>query len=253
MPLDSELRHGQPSRMNIFSAAGLGALLLGAAGFAAGFFGPLALNPSANQGPLMGIFLAGPGGAALGAVPGLVPGQLGMPCAILVKTLCGIAAFGAIVILFFALPTLKFVGNVVEVEIMGCSSPAALKQAAFDCWDKRITAANWASARPAWKEDFEAQVASDPGGVFTVRVKRTRGIHENRKPWNAGTFSPGEIAWVMERYFLRSASCADQVGRAAMYASRGQNSTGWPAQRLSNFLNLQVLQPAAAEQTRFPQ
>jgi hypothetical protein len=41
--------------------AELWALSLGIVGFAAGFFGPIALNPDANQGPLLGIFVTGPG------------------------------------------------------------------------------------------------------------------------------------------------------------------------------------------------
>jgi len=49
----------------------LGALVLGALGFALGFFGPLVLAPDANQGPMLGIFVTGPGGALLGALLGL--------------------------------------------------------------------------------------------------------------------------------------------------------------------------------------
>ena len=48
----------------------LGAVVLGLIGFAAGFFGPLILTPEANQGPLLGIFITGPLGAALGAIIG---------------------------------------------------------------------------------------------------------------------------------------------------------------------------------------
>jgi hypothetical protein len=41
-------------------------LAVGGAGFAVGFFGPLAFNPEANQGPLLGIFITGPVSAVLG-------------------------------------------------------------------------------------------------------------------------------------------------------------------------------------------
>lgn len=51
-------------------AAFVGALTGGAVGFAAGFFGPLLLTPDANQGPLLGIFITGPLGFALGALLG---------------------------------------------------------------------------------------------------------------------------------------------------------------------------------------
>lgn len=47
-------------------------LLLGLIGFVLGFFGPMILNPSGNQGPLLGIFITGPGGLLLGLVVGLV-------------------------------------------------------------------------------------------------------------------------------------------------------------------------------------
>jgi hypothetical protein len=47
-------------------------LKLGAVGFAAGFFGPMLLEPDANQGPLLGIFITGPAGFLLGLVYGIV-------------------------------------------------------------------------------------------------------------------------------------------------------------------------------------
>ncbi len=49
---------------------GTGALVLGGAGFVGGFFGPMLFAPDANQGPLLGLFITGPGGAALGAILG---------------------------------------------------------------------------------------------------------------------------------------------------------------------------------------
>lgn len=50
--------------------AGTGALVLGGIGFAGGFFGPMLFAPEANQGPLLGLFITGPGGALLGAILG---------------------------------------------------------------------------------------------------------------------------------------------------------------------------------------
>ncbi len=57
-------------RLMVDSAIGW-ALLLGAVGFALGFFGPMILAPGANQGPLLGIFITGPGGFLLGLAWGL--------------------------------------------------------------------------------------------------------------------------------------------------------------------------------------
>jgi hypothetical protein len=49
-----------------------GALVVGAIGFAGGFFGPMILTPGANQGPLLGLFITGPLGAIVGAIGGFV-------------------------------------------------------------------------------------------------------------------------------------------------------------------------------------
>ncbi len=55
-----------------FSCTLLGAILLGAVGFCAGFFGPMILASGGNQGPLLGIFLTGPLGFILGGIGGFV-------------------------------------------------------------------------------------------------------------------------------------------------------------------------------------
>lgn len=44
----------------------VGGVILGGIGFVAGFFGPLILAPTANQGPLLGILYTGPMGFVLG-------------------------------------------------------------------------------------------------------------------------------------------------------------------------------------------
>ncbi|MBM3340752.1 MAG: hypothetical protein FJY56_01355, partial [Betaproteobacteria bacterium] len=131
--------------------AGFGAVLLGVAGFCAGFFGPMALNPSANQGPLFGILIGGPGGAVLGALLGAVLGAAGVRAALARNVLFYTAAAGVLVILYYALPQPKFRGNIVEVQVLACVSPASLKAEAFDYWDKRIAAAPHAKPRPDWK------------------------------------------------------------------------------------------------------
>ncbi len=55
-----------------------GALLVGAAGFMIGFFGPiliaLLIDSEANLGPLWGIFILGPLGVLSGAIVGAVIG-----------------------------------------------------------------------------------------------------------------------------------------------------------------------------------
>jgi hypothetical protein len=45
--------------------------VVGAIGFSGGFFGPMIFTPDANQGPLLGLFITGPLGCAVGALGGL--------------------------------------------------------------------------------------------------------------------------------------------------------------------------------------
>ena len=52
----------------------IGAVVLGGIGFVGGFIGPIVFAPDANQGPLLGIFITGPGGAVVGFVAGLLFG-----------------------------------------------------------------------------------------------------------------------------------------------------------------------------------
>jgi hypothetical protein len=51
-------------------SAFVGALVTGGIGFAAGFFGPMILDPSSPQGPLVGLFVTGPLGLLAGAIGG---------------------------------------------------------------------------------------------------------------------------------------------------------------------------------------
>ena len=54
------------------SRVAYGAIVTGSIGFSAGFFGPMIFNPSANQGPMLGIFITGPLGFLLGGIGGFV-------------------------------------------------------------------------------------------------------------------------------------------------------------------------------------
>ena len=54
-------------------AAAKWAGIAGAVGFLIGFVGPIVFSPEANQGPLLGIFITGPGGFLFGALLGVVP------------------------------------------------------------------------------------------------------------------------------------------------------------------------------------
>jgi hypothetical protein len=54
----------------------LGGILFGAIGFISGFIGPILLDPSANLGPLLGIFITGPLGFLVGITGGGIYGLI---------------------------------------------------------------------------------------------------------------------------------------------------------------------------------
>jgi uncharacterized membrane protein len=74
-PKPPPLPYAAPVKSASVLLAGLmGAVVLGAIGFVAGFVGPIIFMPEANQGPLLGIFITGPGGAIVGFVIGIFVG-----------------------------------------------------------------------------------------------------------------------------------------------------------------------------------
>jgi uncharacterized membrane protein YeaQ/YmgE (transglycosylase-associated protein family) len=77
MPTDIPRPPSRPFGKRALDASGLalsGALLMGVTGFLIGFFGPMKYQPWANQGPMVGIFLTGPGGLLLGGLIGTALG-----------------------------------------------------------------------------------------------------------------------------------------------------------------------------------
>jgi len=54
-------------------------LVVGAIGFAVGFFGPLVWSPDANQGPPLGIFITGPIGFVIGTALGWLYARVRVP------------------------------------------------------------------------------------------------------------------------------------------------------------------------------
>lgn len=62
---------GSAHRSTLMRGAVRGAAWGGLIGFFGGFFGPMLLAPDANQGPMLGLFITGPGGVVLGALAGL--------------------------------------------------------------------------------------------------------------------------------------------------------------------------------------
>jgi hypothetical protein len=228
---------------------GLWALVLGGVGFAAGFFGPMALRPDANQGPMVGIFITGPGGALLGLVLGTVFRFLPVTNARRFQALAVTATALAIGTLYACLPSPETLGVLFTGTVQSCQSPAELTGAAVRDWEKRIADAPWAKVRAGWRQEVAGMLGSNTGVVLTIEVQRQDRILRHRKPWNAGRLSAEgwRSTQSTERYFADFAgdSCADYPRELpTLYVKYGQGSGVWPPDDLANFLNLATIDEA---------
>ena len=238
-------------RPKLFKLALTWALVLGAVGFACGFFGPISLSPEANQGPLLGIFIAGPSSFLLGLALGVIVWMLSLSGRARNSVLIAASVTVALVTLYYSTPSPKYIGEVIQADIAGCAPPRAALPSAIKSWEASIAKVTWAKPRAGWQEDAERLAQSDPGVVLELRIYLQRAIYENRKPWNNGSVRPAE--WrtdpAIKRYYARFAggSCADYpLGKREAYfpySNREPEGT-WPPKALPNFLNLQTLGPA---------
>ncbi|RIL04441.1 MAG: hypothetical protein DCC71_14080 [Proteobacteria bacterium] len=232
------------------------ALVLGAIGFVCGFFGPIALAPEANQGPLLGIFITGPGGFVLGLVVGVVLRTARVPVRRQWQALAATSALLAAATLVLATPPPRRLGRIVDAEVAGCESADARAAQAVERWQTRIAEVTWAEPRDGWRDGVAQMLAREPGVVVELRVLRRRELSELRKPWNAGRLdaSAWEAAETREAYWLPQ---ADASCDAALAAPRGfwlptsQTERSWPPERLPNFLGLMTLAPVPAQYAAF--
>ena len=205
-------------------------LLFGAVGFLAGFLGPIVLNPEANQGPLLGIFITGPLGLLLGAcacllqrlVPGLSRTALRLAA----------AAFG-LVTLYYCLPEPALVGRVIEAQIEDCVPPQQLAAAALSRWEQALARTPWAHPQPDWKQAALRNVEHFEAAVLSVRITRSSAVYVRRKPWDHG--KRFALPWAEEErsasYFVRGAAgaCPEEPGReprALLAAARRRAAPG---------------------------
>jgi hypothetical protein len=225
-------------------------LLLGAAGFTAGFFGPIAFLPDANTGPMIGIFLTGPGGVVLGVVLGVVSRAIGWPAATAWKWLIGTATAGFLAIITFCIlaPTPIPRGAVIEGAISRCIAPMELAPEAIAYWEGRIAKTTWAPARAGWKDEVPSMLDESKGVVLEITVARENPVFEQRKLWNKGTLrlegwrTPANP---VKRVYARhnGKQCADySSGKQAQYYPIDEPSPDWPPKTAPSFLGLHLLQ-----------
>lgn len=182
--------------------------VVGVVGFVAGFFLPIVLSPDANQGPLLGILITGPGGAVLGLTLGAVAALLRLERQPFLIVTGAVAAAVAIATLVFSFPEPMQLGTVVEAEVVRCEPARQHVAAAVAEWKRQIAAGRVRSPRTAWEEGVDSVLARDPGVVLILRVKREVRLTEHRKPWNRGRVTqrvkPGDGS--ESAFYLRGAA-----------------------------------------------
>ena len=238
------------------------ALVLGAVGFAAGFFGPMVLNPESNMGPIIGLLFSGPGGAIAGAILGAVFGVLPVSETWRRQAL-GVACVAlALGTLYYCLPKPAVRGYVIDAQVEACALPTQGLDAALAQWEKAVARVTWAAPAVNWKETAISNVQRDPGVVLTLRIQRKSAILRHRRPWDRNRTSAGPWIAVDEskQYY------ADKEGSACQPYLARQRQIYWPAVDPDSdptkpakiwpptdtlgFLQLQTLEPVPAEYQR---
>lgn len=235
-------------------------IILGAAGFLAGFFGPMVFAPDANQGPLVGILISGPGGAVLGAVLCVIFRSLRSSPKTQWWVLLGTSAILAVVTLYFIMPSPEFHGYLEDVTIQSCKRPIDVADDAIAYWNRQI-APRPAAARQGWQEDSRAMLQADLGLILNVTIVRARMIAEAQKPWNKGRLvaAPWHNVNAGNAYYAPygGSSCAAYRPGMQMVVFNDQffngypKNLGWPPRKIINFLNLQTIEPVPEKYRRF--
>ncbi len=247
-------------------------LIVGAAGFAAGFFGPMIFSPDANQGPLVGILITGPGGAALGLILWAIFRAIRIPAEREWQMLAVSSAILALVTLYFVMPGPELRGYVIDGQVQNCETPALVADAAIQDWERRIAKVTWAAPRPGWKDDALRRLQADSGIVLDVLVLRANKIYEHRKPWDRGVISASgwqsasvqsagdSNASGQKSYYVASTggSCADyavgtRLVRFSAYDLSGlkRGAGDWPPRGIADFLGRQTLEAVPEKYRKF--
>jgi hypothetical protein len=235
------------------------ALVLGAVGFAAGFLGPMVLNPESNIGPIIGILFSGPAGVIAGGSLGALFGMLSVSQTRQREVLALACAILAIGTLYYCLPAPAVRGYVIDAEVEGCTPPMRRLVAARADWEKAVASVTWAAPTANWEETATSNVQEDAGVVLTLRINRHAAVLRHRRPWDAHRTSAGPWLAVDESkdYYADDAgsACAAYLARPRQLywpsvdpdLAASRPAQVWPPTDTLGFLRLQRLEPVPAE------
>jgi hypothetical protein len=223
------------------------AKVLSIVGFLCGFIGPLVLMPDANQGPMLGIFITGPGGAIIGVVLGLAVDLLGITPANASRVLYLSASVVAVFTLYFCIPEPHHYTDVIDGEIHQCTPAVRQRDKALGHLNE-ITAAHQPLAKPIlWSEKFDQELDKNPGVVIDVRLFRYCSLYEHMSRWNRGELEARP--WVetdeSRSYFVSYAGgdCSSYlIGGRSLFRVTGNGSI-WPPAFINEMLELRIAEP----------
>jgi hypothetical protein len=221
-------------------------VVLGVVGFLCGFVGPIILAPEANQGPMLGIFITGPGGAVAGAILGALVGVLKVSPRAASLSLAVAAVILAAGTLYFCIPGPHLRASVVDANIRSCVPVASLRDDVVGSLTEK------AKARPVavqWRARFDQELAMRPGVAIAVHVFRETRMFEDQARWNRGRLfaEPWHAADADQRYFasFEGDDCGDYpIGRRSLLTLTG-NTAVWPPYGIAEMLGLKVADPVS--------
>jgi hypothetical protein len=158
-------------------------------------------------------------------------------------------SFGA-GILWFSLPEPKVVANIVEGNIGGCRSPAALIPAVVARWEDQVARYPNSPQRENWREDTARMVRESHGVIVEIEIERRNFMIEHRKPWNRGKLDARGWQAVHEsnEYFGGGTCESYPAGRMVRLAlGSDDHPSGWPPADLKMFLGILELRPVPAQ------
>ncbi len=224
--------------------------VLGVAGFLCGFIGPMLLAPEANQGPMLGIFITGPGGAMLGLILGFGVRIMGWPAQRSKRALYACATLLSVVTLYFCIPSPRFRADVVQGAIAACNTADSLREKTIATLSMKPS--NRPDAKPVdWREKFDQANADKHGVVIILHMQRFTRIFEKQARWNRGDLlAKGWTDTDQEVSYFASYSGADcaqyPVGTQVVLSVTGMTDI-WPPYGIAEMLNVKTAEPLSVK------
>ena len=223
-------------------------VVLGVVGFLCGFVGPILLAPEANQGPLLGIFITGPGGALAGVILGSIVRVLNPEPRVASHALTVATVVMAIGTLYVCIPGPHLRATVVDANIRSCVPVASMRDDVVGSLNEKAKAGPVAIQ---WRERFDQELAMRPGVAIAAHVFRETRMYEERARWNRGQlFAESWRQTDADQHYFASyegGNCNDYpIGTRSLLMLTG-NTAVWPPYGIPEMLGFKVAEPISED------